>query len=158
MEQTETTVFNQTSLPLGLTPKDEKNMLNLRRNDVRNNVSLTVDDLFFVNHGSIESAVNSLSILRNGGGYTELKQAGFSDMVAMRDCAIYYAQVDAQRYQSELALVEVTTKPDKLQSFCDYLKAKGLPVPSLGELSKTIRANATLFNALRVWNSGTVTG
>ena len=149
--ENDTNLPNNINLPIGLSPKDTSVYILGKKNSVKDNASLSIDDIFCILHNSIDNAVNSLTILRSGGGYTELRNAGFKDNESLRDCAIFYSQVDIGKYHKELALKKITRDTKSLNDFLNYLNESGKPLPNIGELVKSIRTNYDLFNDLLEW-------
>lgn len=127
--------------------------LNTLRSHLKNGGSLVVEDLIFNTVQSSELTSIVIEALKRGAKFVELKGIGLTDNQAISVLSYFNAQLDAEKYEVELALRKLAEKPELLTVFFAQLVNHNVELPKLDGLFATMRSNSTICAELAIWSN-----
>jgi hypothetical protein len=112
------------------------------------------NDSVFYALGNSLMATAAMTIIDNGGGFNELRNAKLTQAQALAVLSIYNVELDVSKYESEQKLNVINSDPSKLPLLQAYLATLTPPLtlPPLTSYLAAVRADHAVYTAIKNWN------
>jgi hypothetical protein len=133
----------------GTFAKDSDRIADIKARVLANKAISTLD-VFILELGNPNLALQAYNALNNGGGVVTLNALGVSSTYITKLTAIFNMEVPRYRYESAMAIDMISNDMNSLNSFANYVKEKGLTDVSLYQVSSQ-NITTTIRSLARDW-------